>query len=75
MEALADAQRFGALLIAAQNYIASGADPAGLAAESAARLGRLSAAWLPMPARGTDYRLYMHTEPGGLHHGRAIGNP
>jgi hypothetical protein len=66
MEALADAQRFGALLIAAQSYLASGADPAGLAPESAVKLGRLPAAWLPMPARATDYRLYIRTEPDGL---------
>ncbi|MGH7915309.1 MAG: hypothetical protein ACREPW_11790, partial [Candidatus Binataceae bacterium] len=55
-EALADAQRFGALLIAAQSYIASGADPAGLAPLSAAKLGRLPVAWLAMPSRATDYR-------------------
>jgi hypothetical protein len=66
MEALADAQRFGALLIAAQSYLASGADPAGLAPESAVKLGRLPDAWLSMRARATDYRLYMRTEPDNL---------
>jgi hypothetical protein len=66
MERLADAQRFDALLIAARSYLASGADPASLAPESAARLGRLPAAWLPMPSRGTDYQLYMRTESDGL---------
>ncbi|HVA83358.1 MAG TPA: hypothetical protein VNF28_00505 [Candidatus Binataceae bacterium] len=66
MEALADAQRFAALLIAAQSYLASGADPAGLAPESAVKLGRLPAAWLPMPARATDYQLYMRMEPDGF---------
>jgi len=66
MEALTDAQRFDALLIAAQSYLASGADPAGLAPESAVKMGRLPAAWLPRPARATDYRLYMRAEPDGL---------
>jgi len=66
MEALADAQRFDALLIAAQGYLASGANPAGLALESAVRQGRLPAAWLPMPERAADYRLYMRAEPDGL---------
>ncbi len=66
METLADAQRFGALLIAAQGYLASGADPAGLSPTSAAKLGRLPAAWLPRPSRATDYRLYMRVEPDGI---------
>ncbi len=66
MEALADAQRFGALVIAAQSYLASGADPASLAPASAVKLGRLPAAWLPRPGRATDYQLYMRAEPDGL---------
>jgi len=66
MEALADAQRFDALLIAAQSYLTSGADPADLTPENAVKLGRLPAAWLSMPRRVTDYRLYMRTEPDGL---------
>ena len=66
METLADAQRFGALLMAAQSYLASGADPAGLTPKRAAKIGRLPAAWLPMPARASDYRLYLHAEPDGL---------
>ncbi len=66
MEALADAQRFEALLIAAQAYLASGADPAGLSPSSAARMGHLPAAWLTLPSRGSDYRLYMRTESDGL---------
>ncbi|HVA40666.1 MAG TPA: hypothetical protein VNF49_08375, partial [Candidatus Binataceae bacterium] len=75
MEALADAQRFGALLIAAQGYLASGADPAGLSPSSAAKIGRLPAAWLPRPARATDYRLYMHAEPDGLITVGLLGTP
>ena len=66
METLADAQRFGALLIAAQRYLASGADPAGLAPSSVAKLRLLPAAWLTIPSQGSDYRLYMRTEPDGL---------
>ena len=66
METLADAQRFGALLIAAQGYLASGADPAGLSPSSAAKMGRLPAAWLTIPSRGSDYRLYMRAESDGL---------
>ena len=66
METLVDTQRFGALLIAAQCYIASGADPARLAPASATRLGYLPAAWLPLRNRTTDYRLYMRTESDGL---------
>ena len=66
MEALADAQRFGALLMAAQDYLASGADPARLTPESAAKMGRVPAAWLRKSARPTDYRLYLRTEPDGL---------
>jgi hypothetical protein len=66
MEALADAQRFAALLIAAQSYLDSGAPSAGLAPENAVKLGHLPAAWLPIPMRATDYRLYMRAEPDGL---------
>ncbi|HZZ08908.1 MAG TPA: hypothetical protein VFE43_10220, partial [Candidatus Binataceae bacterium] len=66
MEALADAQRFGALLMAAQDYMASGADPARLAPESAAKTGRLPAAWLRISARPTDYRFYLRAESDGL---------
>jgi hypothetical protein len=66
MEALADAQRFGALLIAARDYLASGADPASLAPESAAKTGRLPAAWLRMTSGATDYRIYLRAETDGL---------
>jgi hypothetical protein len=66
METLADGQRFDALLVAAQRYLASGADPARLAPESAAKLGHLPAAWLPMPSRATDYQLYLRMETDGL---------
>jgi hypothetical protein len=66
MEALADAQRFGTLLIAAQDYLASGAAPGDLSPASAARMGYLPAAWLTGPSRGSDYRLYMRTESDGL---------
>ncbi|HEY2525026.1 MAG TPA: hypothetical protein VGI29_08200 [Candidatus Binataceae bacterium] len=66
MERLVDSQRFGALLIAAQRYIASGADPARLDPASATRVGYLPAAWLPLRNRATDYRLYMRTESDGL---------
>ncbi|HVB82896.1 MAG TPA: hypothetical protein VNE82_23465 [Candidatus Binataceae bacterium] len=66
MEALADAQRFGVLLIAAQRYLASGADPAGLSPLSAAKAGLLPAAWLTTRSRGNDYRLYMRIESDGL---------
>ena len=66
MEALADTQRFGALLIAAHDYLASGAAPAGLSPSSAARMGYLPAAWVTISSRGSDYRLYMRTEPDGL---------
>ena len=66
MEALADAQRFGALLIAAQGYLASGADPAGLSPSSAAKIGLLPATWSTTPSRGSDYRLYIRTESDGL---------
>jgi hypothetical protein len=75
MEALADAQRFGALLIAAQSYLASGADPAGLSPISASKLGYLPAAWLPLPARASDYRLYMRAEPDSLITVGLLGNP
>ena len=66
METLVDAQRFGALLIAAWSYIVSGADPARLAPASATKVGYLPAAWLPLGNRATDYRLYMRAESGGL---------
>jgi hypothetical protein len=75
MEALADAQRFGALLIAAQSYLASGADPAGLSPISASTLGYLPAAWLPLPARASDYRLYMRAEPDSLITVGLLGSP
>jgi hypothetical protein len=66
MEALADAQRFGALLIAAHDYLASGAASATLSPSTAAKMGYLPAAWVTIPSRGSDYRLCMRTEPDGL---------
>jgi hypothetical protein len=66
MEALADAQRFGALLMAAQDYLASGGDPADLAPESAVKTGRLPVAWLRMIERASDYRIYLRAEPDGF---------
>lgn len=66
MEALADAQRFGALLMAAQSYLASGAPAADLTPEGAAKIGLLPTAWLPRPARATDYRLYLHVQANGM---------
>jgi hypothetical protein len=66
MEALADAQRFDALLIAAQRYLASDADPLGLSPLTAAKLKFLPAAWLTTQSRGSDYRLYMRAESAGL---------
>ena len=75
MEALADAQRFGALLIAAQSYLASGADPAGLSPVSASKHGYLPAAWLPLPAQASDYRLYMRVEPDRLITVGLLGTP
>jgi hypothetical protein len=66
MEALADAQRFDALLIAAQGYLASGADAPGLSPISAAKLNMLPASWLTAPSRRSDYRLYMRTDSDGL---------
>jgi hypothetical protein len=66
MEALADAQRFDALLIAAQGYLASGADPVELSPLTAAKLKLLPAAWLTTQSRGRDYRLYMRAESAGL---------
>jgi hypothetical protein len=66
MEALADAQRFDALLIAAQGYLASGADPIGLSPVTAAKLKLLPAAWLTTPSQVSDYRLYMRAESHGL---------
>ncbi len=66
MEALADAQRFDALLIAAQGYLASGAGAPGLSPISAAKLNMLPASWLTDPSRGSDYRLYMRTDSDGL---------
>ncbi len=66
MEALADAQRFDTLLIAAQNYLASGAGAPGLSPWSAAKLKILPAPWLTVPSRGSDYRLYMRTDSDGL---------
>ena len=75
METLADEQRFSALLIAAHNYLSSGADPAGLAPLSAAKLGYLPAAWVPIPERATDYRLYMCFEADGLITVGLLGSP
>jgi len=66
MEALADAQRFDALLIAAHGYLASGADASGLSLSSAAKLKLLPASWLTVPSPGSDYRLYMRTDSDGL---------
>jgi hypothetical protein len=66
MEALADEQRFDALLIAAQAYLASGAGAPGLSLSSAAKLKLLPASWLIVPSRGSDYRLYMRTDSDGL---------
>ena len=66
MEALADAQRFDALLTAAHSYLAAGADASGLSPSSAAKLRLLPASWLTIPSRGNDYRLYMRTESDGL---------
>jgi len=75
MEALADAQRFGALLIAAQSYLASGADPVALSPVSASELDYLPAAWLPLPGWASDYRLYMRVEPDRLITVGLLGTP
>jgi hypothetical protein len=66
MEALADAQRFDALLIAAQSYLDSGASAPELSILSAAKLKILPASWLTFPSRGSDYRLYLGTDSDGL---------
>jgi hypothetical protein len=66
MEALADAQRFDALLIAAQGYLASGAGAAQLSLSSVAKLKLLPISWLTSPSRGSDYRLYLRTDSDGL---------
>ncbi len=66
MEALADEQRFDALLIAAQGYFASSGGAPGLSLSSAAKLKLLPASWLTVPSRGSDYRLYMRTDSDGL---------
>jgi hypothetical protein len=66
MEALADAQRFDALLIAAQGSLASGAGTPALSLSSAAKLKLLPASWLTVPSRGSDYRLFMRTDSDGL---------
>jgi hypothetical protein len=52
--------------MAAQDYLASGADPARLTPESAAKTGHVPAGWLRKSSRPTDYRLYLRTEPDGL---------
>jgi hypothetical protein len=66
METLADLQRFDTMLIAAQHYVASGADPAQLSPKKAAKLGLLPARWVSEPPRRNDYRLYMRADPAGL---------
>jgi hypothetical protein len=66
MEALADAQRFDALLIAAQGYLASGASVSGLSLSSAAKLRLLPAEWLTTASQRSDYRLYMRSDSNGL---------
>ncbi len=66
MEALADAQRFDALLIAAQGYLVSGARAPELSLSSVAKLKLLPISWLTSPSRGSDYRLYLRTDSDGL---------
>jgi hypothetical protein len=66
MEARAAMQRFQTMLLAAQRYISSGADPARLSPREAARRGLLPADWLSEPPRQNDYRIYLYAEPSGL---------
>lgn len=66
METRADMQRFEAMLLAAERYIAAGADPARLSAQEAARRGLLPAGWVPQPRRHNDYRIYMRADSAGL---------
>jgi hypothetical protein len=65
MEALEDEQRFDALLIAAQGYLASGADPTGLSPESAVRMRLLSARIVDIPPHNVDYRVELKGDGNG----------
>jgi hypothetical protein len=64
MEALADVQRFDALLVAADRYLASQADAARLSPRSVADMG-LPPPWLNMLAGTSDYRVYLHAQADG----------
>ncbi len=66
METLDDGRRFEALLLAAQRFLASGAEPASLSPLRAAQMGLLPMAWTNRSLRGHDYRVDMYSEPGGL---------
>lgn len=65
MEALEDQQRFDALLIAAQGYLASGADPTSLTPESAVEMKLLSARFLDIPPHNVDYRVELKGDGNG----------
>ena len=76
MEALADAQRFGALLIAAQSYLASGADPAGLSPISASKLGLLARRVVDRCRRGQlTIDCICARSPIALSRSALLGNP
>lgn len=66
MEELEDEQRLSALLLAAHQYLASGADPAALSPERAAKMGLLPQKWLLKIPYTIDYWIELRTEPGGL---------
>jgi hypothetical protein len=64
MEALDDEQRYGALLVVARRYLASGESPFALSPQTAVKTG-LPAQWLIIPPGSTDYRIYLYSESDG----------
>ncbi len=65
METLEDGRRFETLLMAAQRFLASGAEPASLSPVRAAQMGLLPMTWINRSFRGHDYRVDMYSAPGG----------
>lgn len=66
METLEDNQRFDALLIAARDYLAAGANPNGLSPENAARMGLLPPRLLATHTHNADYKVSLRVDHNGL---------